>query len=181
MIYLFLAEGFEEVEAITPLDYIRRCDELKVLTVGIGGKRVTGSHGIVIECDIEENEIEPDDIEMIILPGGMPGTLNLEKSNVVSECIDLCAANKKYIAAICAAPSILGHKGVLQNKKAVCYPGFEEQLLGAVISYESVCRDGNIITAKGAGAANQFAFEIIACLLGEERAKKLKEAVQWKD
>lgn len=179
MIYIFLADGFEETEAITPLDYIRRCEQLNVTTVGIGSKIIRGSHGIPIVCDITDDELVLENIDMIILPGGMPGTLNLEKSKTVIKCIDYCYNNGIYIAAICAAPSILGHLGLLNQKKAVCYTGFEDELIGAEVLDIPVCSDGKIITSRGAGTANQFAFEIIKTLCGEKRAELLISSVCW--
>lgn len=178
MVYVFLADGFEEVEALTPVDYVRRAEK-KVVTVGVTGKTVTGAHDIPVLCDmvIDDFSISPDD-EGIILPGGMPGTLNLEKSEKVQFAIDFCVENEKMIAAICAAPSILGHKNLLDGKKAICFPGFEKDLAGAVISDKYAVTDGNIITAKGAGAASEFAFEIIAYLCSEEKAQEIKATVQ---
>ena len=174
MIYVFLANGFEETEAIAPIDILRR-SELDVKTVGIGEEVVVSSHGIAVIPDITEVDFVPsDDIEMIVLPGGMPGTLNLEKSRTVQEAIDYCAAKGKLIGAICAAPSILGKKGLLQGKKAVCFPGFEQFLEGA----ESVVRDGNIITAKGAGVAVEFGLKLSEALTGEASARKIKAALQ---
>ncbi len=177
MIYLFLADGFEEVEALTPVDMIRRC-EIDIATVGVGNQSVMGSHGIPVLANITDNDIVLDDsLDMIILPGGMPGTLNLEKNKNVQRAIDFCAKNDRYIAAICAAPSILGHKGLLEGKKAVCYPGFEEQLQGAKVGTEPVCVDGKIITSRGAGTAMPFAFELVKLLTSEERSEKLKSSV----
>lgn len=174
MILCFLAEGFEEIEALTPVDCLRRCEK-EVITVGVGGSIIRGSHGIPVFADIEENELKLSSvIEMIILPGGMPGTLNLEKSSFVQSAIDYCMENGIPIAAICAAPSILGHKGILENREAVCYPGFEEELLGArVLLDRPVAVDGNIITACGMGAALDFSHAIITRLLGKERADRL--------
>ena len=135
MIYAFLANGFEEIEAITIIDILRRAEK-EVITVGIGDNIIRGAHGMVVVADTQDNMIELDDkLEMIFLPGGMPGTLNLERSAVVQSAIDYCVENDKYIAAICAAPSILGHKGILDGKKACCYPGFEQELKGADVNY----------------------------------------------
>lgn len=181
MVYVFLANGFEEVEAFTPIDYLRRCEVLDVKTVGVGGKLITGAHGIATVTDLTVFDIEYDKIEMIILPGGMPGTINLEKSPQVQEVIDYCVKNDIPIAAICAAPSILGHKGILKNKNAVCYAGFEDELEGANVSFEAVKVDGNIITARGAGVANQFSFEIINFLLGDGKATKVRDSVLWEE
>ncbi|MDE5917506.1 MAG: DJ-1/PfpI family protein, partial [Oscillospiraceae bacterium] len=177
MIYVFLAEGFEEIEAITPIDMLRRC-ELDVVTVGIGSKNITGSHGITVSTDIEESNIILDDnIEMIILPGGMPGTLNLEASDYVQKAIDYCADKNKYIAAICAAPSILGHKNLLHGKNATCYKGLEDHLIGANIVFDDVAVDGNIITSRGAGTALPFSFALIKLLISEEKSEMLHESI----
>ena len=116
---------------------------------------------------------------MIILPGGMPGTRNLEQSETVTKMITDCYQAGKTIAAICAAPSILGHMGLLNGRRAVCFPGYEQELSGAEIVSEPVVADGNIITSKGAGTANHFAFALVASLLGQERADSLKAALQW--
>lgn len=178
MIYLFLAEGFEEVEALTPLDYLRRCEELAVQSVSVTDTRVvTGSHGISVVADLTIKELSLDTVDTIILPGGMPGTLHLEQSAPLQQIIDYCVKQDRLIAAICAAPSILGHKGLLQGKKATCYLGFETQLFGAEYTANAVEVEGNIITARGAGVAQQFSFAIIAKLLGQTRADILKGAL----
>lgn len=178
MIYVFLAKGFEEIEAITPIDLLRRC-ELDVVTVGIGGKNIEGAHGITVQTDIQDDElILSDDIKMIVLPGGMPGTLNLEHSPVVQSAVDFCIDNNKYIAAICAAPSILGNKGLLKGKKATCFPGFEATLKEAIVTDECLCVDGNIITAKGPGAAIDFSLELAALLTSYDRSNILKGSLQ---
>lgn len=181
MIYVFLANGFEEIEALTPVDCIRRC-ELDVKTVGVGGRVVTGSHGIKVVADIDDFEIKLDEnLDMIILPGGMPGTLNLEKSEIVQRAVDYCAQNEIPIAAICAAPSILGHKGLLEGKNATCYTGFEEQLYGANVLTDCPCvTDGNIITACGMGVALEFSCEIIKKLISPTRAQVLLKALNKK-
>ncbi len=121
MIYLFLADGFEEIEALATVDVLRRAD-LEVKTVGVGSKRVTGSHHIVVEADLEQFEVLTDTMEMVILPGGMPGTLNLENSPVVTASLRYCADNGLPIGAICAAPSVLGHLGLLKGKKPCASP-----------------------------------------------------------
>lgn len=177
MYYMFLAEGFEETEALAPLDILRRA-EIEVYTVGVGAKVVTGSHKVPVVADVIDCEIGPDkDCEGIILPGGMPGTLNLEKSAAVQKFIDYCAENGLLIAAICAAPSVLGHKGLLNGKKAVCFPGFEEQLTGAEVFSKAVMTDGNIVTACGAGAALKFGFELVKYIRDEAAAKHFKDAM----
>ncbi len=178
MIYIFLAQGFEECEALVPLDILRRAG-IEVNAVGIGSKVVSGSHGIKIECDISENEAVTDKLEGIILPGGMPGTLNLEKSNTVQKFIDFSAENGLLISAICAAPSILGHKNLLSNKTATCFTGFEKDLTGAKVVNEPAVKDGNIITAYGAGAAFDFGFLILEALKGEEIAQNMKKQMRY--
>lgn len=177
MIYVFLAPGFEEIEALAPVDILRRAGQ-EVKTVGVSGKVVTGSHGIPVTADIEEKDVETDDMEMMILPGGLPGTLNLEKSPVVTAAARYCAANGVYLAAICAAPSILGHLGLLKDKEAICFPGFEDQLTGAKISEKHVCIDGKIITAKGMGVATEFSLTLASLMAGEEAAKKIHDSIQ---
>ena len=180
MIYVFLADGFEETEAIAPIDMLRRAEK-DVVTVGIGTDGIKSSHGIPVLCDMTDMQVELDErLEMIVLPGGMPGTLNLEKNPVVNAAIEYCVKNSVPIGAICAAPSILGHKGLLKNRNAVWFPGFEKDLDGAnVMNDKLVCvTDGNIITAKGAGAAMEFAFAIIAYFYSEERAGEIRKEVQ---
>lgn len=177
MVVCFIANGFEEIEALTPVDCLRRC-ELDVLTVGIGSCIIRGSHGIAVVTDTDDGMFTPsEDIDMIILPGGMPGTLNLEANKCVQMTIDYCVEHNIPVAAICAAPSILGHKGLLEGKKAVCYPGFESELKGAEVVDCKVVTDGNIITAKGMGAALEFSYAIIEKLISKERAELLKGAI----
>ena len=177
LIYVFLANGFEEVEAITTIDLLRRA-EYDVKTVGIGSNTIRGSHQIQVTTDISDSEVTTEDLQMVVLPGGMPGTLNLEKSPIVRACIEYCIKEDGYVAAICAAPSILGHMGILQGRQAICFPGFENELKGAQLSSEPVCVDGKIVTAKGAGVAVEFALKIIEQLSGENLSKKLRAALQ---
>lgn len=178
MIYCFLADGFEEVEAIAPIDMLKRAS-LEVKTVGVTGETVTGAHGINVVADCRISDITLDEsIDAVILPGGMPGTLNLEKSDAVQKAIDFAVENKKYVCAICAAPSILGHKGLLKNKEAIAYPGFENDLEGAVISSDFVVTDGKFITAKGAGVAVDFGLEIVSQLCGKEKAESIRSQIQ---
>ncbi len=173
MVYVFLANGFEEIEALATVDILRRA-EIDVTTVGIGSKVVSGAHDVKVVADITDAEfVYNSNIQMLILPGGMPGTLVLEKSIVVSSALDKAFADNMYIAAICAAPSILGHKGFLRGKKACCFPGFEEQLIQAVISNDRVCVDGNIITSRGAGTVFEFAQALIELLVSKEEADRI--------
>ncbi len=171
MIYVFFADGFEEIEALTPVDVLRRAG-LDVVTVGVTGKSVTGSHGITVECDVCISEVAPRDIQAVVLPGGLPGTTNLEADNKVQEFIDIANNEGAIVGAICAAPSILGHKGLLDGKRATCYTGFEKELVGAVTTGEPAVRDGNIVTGRGAGAAFEFAFELLDAVTGSDEASK---------
>ena len=178
MVYVFLAPGFEEIEALAVVDVLRRA-ELDVLTVGVGEDFVIGSHQIPVACDIlEKNLILDEKVEGIVLPGGMPGTLNLEKSPVVQKAIDWAVENDKLVCAICAAPSILGHKGLLDGKNATCFPGFQEELFGATVSKEFVVKDGNIITAKGMGSAIEFGLQIAEVLTNPLEVKKIRASLQ---
>lgn len=178
MIYVFLANGFEEVEALTPVDILRRAGK-QVITVGIGSQIIKGSHGISVVTDTDDGQLVlNDEIEMIVLPGGMPGTLNLEANKTVQDAIDFCVSNDKYIAAICAAPSILGHKGLLSGRSATCFPGFEDELKGAEYSSDFVVTDGKIITAKGAGAAMKFALKLTEIFCSKEKADSLEASLQ---
>lgn len=147
--------------------------------VGVGSDVITGAHGISTVCDAVDSDLTPgDDIEAVILPGGMPGTLNLERSAKVNAFVDYAYENQKIVCAICAAPSILGHKGMLKGKKAVCFPGFESELEGAELSDSFVVTDGNIITAKGMGSAVKFGIAIGAAFVGEAKMKKIEESLQ---
>lgn len=179
MIYVFLANGFEEIEAISVIDVLRRAEyQVETVAVGTKDKRVIGAHNMVVEADRCEQEIHCDAAKAIVLPGGMPGTLNLEKSSVVREAIQHCEERGKWIAAICAAPSILGHMGILQGKIATCFPGFEGELTGAQISADPVCQDGTLITGKGPGAAIEFALRLVAAISGEDLANNLRMSMQ---
>lgn len=178
MFYMFFADGFEEVEAIAALDVIRRA-KIEIESVGIGSKQITGSHGITVICDKTDSDVDVSvNLEGIILPGGMPGTINLLNSETVNFFIDYCNKNNLYLCAICAAPMILGKKGLLKGKKAVCFPGFEDELSGAVISDEYVCADGKIITSKGMGSAVKFGLAIVEAVTDKETAQALEETLQ---
>lgn len=178
MLYMFFANGFEEVEAIAALDVIRRAG-IEILSVGVGSQIITGSHNISVVCDVTADKIEFDEnTKGIILPGGMPGTTNLMNNSIVDNFIDLCVENNRLICAICAAPMILGKKGILDGREAVCFPGFEDELKGAVISSEFVCNSNGVITARGMGSAVNFGLEIVAELTDRETSDKLKATLQ---
>ena len=178
MVYMFLANGFEEIEALCPLDLLRRAGvEVKTVAIGADDLRVTGSHGITVLADMDGKDFADDAPEMVILPGGMPGSSNLDASDVVDGAIRAALANDAYLAAICAAPMILGKRDLLVGKRAICFPGFEQELTGAVIAPERVVRDGNIITAAGMGVALEFGLALVEALKGTDAATALRRAV----
>ena len=204
MIVMFLAPGFEEVEALAPLDLLRRAG-LEVVTVAIreaktnklidklgrigvsasnlwdDGRAVTGAHGITVTADITEaalpGRLARTTPEAVILPGGMPGTTNLDASSTVEKTLELAAAKDAYLCAICAAPLVLGKRGYLAGKRATCFPGFEEYLVGATVGGK-VIRDGKVITAAGMGVAQEFGFEMISALVSPEKAGEIRAAIQ---
>lgn len=174
---VFLADGFEETEALAPVDIMRRCN-ISVTLISINTTRtVTSSHGIVVNADQTiADPIPPYDL--ILLPGGMPGTKNLNANDIVRNEILLANKAGKHIAAICAAPMILGLLGLLNGKNATCFPGFEEYLHGAQHVANTVVTDGNITTAIGAGAALNFGVEIVAQLTDHNTASAVAEQMQ---
>ena len=176
MVVVLLADGFEEIEALTPVDMLRRAG-LTVKTVGVNGKIAVGSHGIPVVCDLTESEVKLTEVSLAIFPGGMPGSLNLDASLFTDKLIASVSESGGRLAAICAAPLILGRRGLLSGKRATCYPGFESELLGATPTGESVVTDGNITTARGMGVALEFSKELISLLLGEEKKREISEAI----
>ena len=204
MIVMFLAPGFEEVEALAPLDLLRRAG-LEVVTVAVreaktnqlidrlgrlgvsatnlwdDDRTVTGSHGSPVTADVTEaalpGRLARASLEAVILPGGMPGTTNLDASPVVEKTLELAAAKDAYLCAICAAPLVLGKRGYLNGKRATCFPGFEEYLTGATVGGK-VIRDGKIITAAGMGVAQEFGLEMISALVSPEKAGEIRAAIQ---
>lgn len=170
MLYMFLADGFEETEAIATLDVLRR-GSVKVKTVGVGGEMICGAHDITVKADVTDVDFE--NIDGIILPGGMPGTLNLQKDPGVNAALKRCADSGRLIAAICAAPMIPGELGYLSGKKAVCFPGFEDSLTDAEIMPSGVVRDENYITAMGAGKALEFGAAIVDYFSDEPKGGKI--------
>lgn len=178
MVYCFLADGFEETEAIATVDMLRRAG-VTVKTVGIGKSVITGSHGLSVICDLTDSEVRlTDELDGVILPGGMPGTLNLDASQAVHSAVDFAVSHQKLVCAICAAPSILGRKGLLSGKKAIAFPGFEKELEGAIISKDPVVKDGVFITAKGAGVAVDFGLEIVAALVSRAKSDEIRSSIQ---
>jgi len=178
MVYVMLADGFEEIEALTVVDVLRRAG-IDVSTVSISdSKTVTGSHKIPVISDILLGDADLDNAEMVVLPGGMPGTENLYNNHVLEKSLAHRVKNEKWIAAICAAPIILGRRGYLKGMEAVCFPGFEEELDGASVKSDKVVISNKIITSKGPGTALDFALTIVSVLKDENTARKLKAGMQ---
>ncbi len=183
MVYVFLANGFEETEAICPIDIMMRAG-IKVELVSVSDDlKVTGAHGIKLKADkkITEISITRDDLEFIMLPGGMPGTTGLWNCRPLRDMLVLSYNKGLPIGAICAAPLILGRLGMLADKIAVCYPGFEEELIGAKIPRRAkVAVSDNIITAAGMGAATEFGLAIVEMLRSKEAAVKIAKSIRFK-
>ncbi len=180
MIYIFLADGFEETEAIATADVIiRGGSEVKLVSV-TDTKTVTGSHGISVQADIMFEDSDYSDAEFLILPGGMPGTTNLAKHDKLIALLKKQNSAGKRIAAICAAPMVFGTNGLLEGKKAVCFPGFEEYLKGADVQSDKAITDGNITTGRGPGAALDFGLEIVSILHGAKKAEEVSKSMVYR-
>ncbi|MDF2486320.1 MAG: hypothetical protein K0R46_2488 [Herbinix sp.] len=178
-VYLFLAEGFEEIEGLTVVDLLRRAN-IDIIMVSITGDiHVTGSHQITTVADALFEELDYSDADMLVLPGGMPGTKNLQEHKGLDHLLREAAYNNKRLAAICAAPRVLGVKGLLQGKRATCYPGNEDSLLGAHVINAAVVHDGNIITSKGMGTAIDFSLSLIKVLKTADEAGRIAQAIQY--
>lgn len=176
---VFFGTGFEEIEALAVVDILRRAG-VDTSMVSITGERsVTGSHSIKVEMDALLGEINFDELDLIVLPGGMPGTKNLEACEPLMKQVDAFVAQDKLVAAICAAPSILGHRGILKGKKACSYPTFEDHLEGAEVMRQPAVIDGNIITGRGMGAAVPFGLAVLERLQGRESAMKMAERIVY--
>lgn len=179
MVYVHLATGFEEIEAMTITDLLRRAG-VEVKTVSMTGeKRVMGVHEIPVEADLLFEETRYETCEMIVLPGGMPGALNLGNHQGLVNHIRCFAENDKYLAAICAAPMVFGAQGVLEGKKATIYPGMEEHLTGAQVMTDPVVADGKVITSRGPATAMAFALKLVELLKGKEIADRLAGELLW--
>lgn len=177
MVYVFLADGFEIIEALSPVDMLKRA-KIETKLVGVMGEIVTSSCGVAVKTDMLIDDFDFYDVEAIVLPGGMPGAENLDNCKALQGIIDNASNTNSLICAICAAPFILGKKGLLSGKKAICFPGYEEYLEGAEISEDFVVTDGKIITAKGAGVSVDFGLEIVKQLRGEELSNEIRAKIQ---
>lgn len=176
-VYVFTADGFEEIEGLTVVDLMRRAGaQVRMVSIS-DGLAVKGSHGIEIKADTFFDDVDFDQADLLVLPGGMPGTLYLGEHEGLTGLLQDFVAKGKRVAAICAAPSVLGGLGLLKGKRAVCYPGFEDKLTGAQVKMEEVVTDGCITTSRGLGTAIPFALELISLLFGPEKAEEIKKSV----
>ena len=177
MVYMLLGNGFEETEAIAPLDLLRRA-EISVLTVGVNGKVIYGSHGIGVLADITLPEMDLTDMDMIVLPGGLGGVAAARASKEALEALRFAWENNKLVAAICAGPTVLADLGITEGLQATCYPGCESGMRGAeMVSDAAVVRDGNLITGTSAGCAVKFGLALVEALKGEETARRIAEQI----
>ena len=177
-VVVFLADGFEECEGLLAVDLLRRAG-INVITASVMGRReILSSHQVTLLADALAEEVDYQAADMLVLPGGMPGTLRLGESPTVR---DQCAAfaRDRTVAAICAAPSVLAGLGLLEGKRATCHPAFEDKMAGAAVTRESVTTDGNLITGQGLGAAIPFALELVGRLAGREEAERIASAICW--
>lgn len=174
---VFLADGFEEIEGLTVVDILRRAGVDTQMVSITDDRMVTGSHQIPIQADVCLKDADVSDTELLVLPGGMPGTKNLGACKELTELLVRFHKEGKKVAAICAAPSVLGDLGILNGKKAACYPGFEGRLTGASVVYDKVAEDDNVTTSRGMGTAIPFALSLVAQLVSEEKALELKKGI----
>lgn len=176
MVYVLLGTGFEEMEAIAPIDLMRRAG-IGVLTVGLNGKTVYGGHGIGVEADITPEEMDLTDLEMIVLPGGLGGVASIRACSAAMEAIRFAHENQRFTAAICAGPTVLADLGITNGKQATCYPGCESAMGSASIQNAAAVRDGYLITGTSAGCAVPFGLALIAALRGEDAANAAAEQI----
>lgn len=176
MVYVLLGTGFEEMEALTPVDLLRRAD-VTVTTVGLNGKIVYGSHNIGVEADITIDQMDLTDLEMIVLPGGLGGVTSCRNCPAALDALRFAWDNGKFVAAICAGPTVLADLHITDGKNAVCYPGCETGMGNANVGSAAAVRDGNLITGASAGTSIPFALELIRALKGEEAAKTVADKI----
>lgn len=179
-VYVFLADGFETVEALAVVDILRRAS-IEAVTVAVSDcKKIISAQKIEVNADVLISDVDVSDADVVFLPGGMPGTRNLEADATVTDIVKRQYATGKIVAAICAAPSILGHLSMLEGKKATCYTGFEKDLYGAVYTGARVERDGNVVTGKGMGTAIDMGLELVELLIDKETAEKIAHGIQYR-
>lgn len=177
---IFMADGCEEIEGLTVVDIVRRA-KMEIVMISITGKReVTSSHQVTFLTDALAAEADYDTLDGIVLPGGMPGTLNLQADETVNKVIRQFATEGRLVCAICAAPSVLGAAGILEGKCATCHPGFEEKLTGARVEEKEVVVDGNVITSRGMGTAIPFALEIVRYFADDETVEQVRKGLVYR-
>ena len=176
MVYMFLGTGFEETEAIAPLDLLRRTG-VEIATVGLNGKVIYGGHGIGVEADLEIGQLDLTNLEMVILPGGLGGVASIKGCPAAMDAIRFAYENGKFVAAICAGPTILANLGITDGKHATCYPGCEEQMGNTIMEDAAAVTAGKIITGTSAGCAIPFGLQLIAALKGQEAADTIAKQI----
>jgi 4-methyl-5(b-hydroxyethyl)-thiazole monophosphate biosynthesis len=176
MVYVLLGKGFEETEAIAPVDLLRRAD-IPVLTVGIDEKVIEGSHKISVVADITLGEMDLTQMDMLVLPGGLGGVASVRANQSALDALRFAWENDKYVAAICAGPTVLADLGITNGKHAVCYPGCEENMGSAIVEIKPCLQDGKLITGASAGCATQFGLSLIRALRGEDDAKTVADQI----
>ncbi|MDD6189164.1 MAG: DJ-1/PfpI family protein [Clostridiales bacterium] len=172
MVYILLGKGFEEIEAVAPLDILRR-GGVEAAFAGIGGMSVEGAHGIVMNCDLNADDIDLDKTDMLVIPGGLGGVESISGCEEVMTKIKNAGEKGIALAAICAGPTVLHRLGLLKGVKAVCYPGMEEEMPGTIFGKAPACVDGKIITGRGPGAALEFGFELLRFFKGDEAVRAM--------
>lgn len=177
---VFFADGTEEIEALTVVDLLRRAKIETYLVSVTDDKKITGSHDITVMADKVFEEVDFDDVDMLVIPGGMPGTLKLKACDKLADKIKEFHKSGKGLAAICAAPIVLGANGVLKDKKATCYPGFEDELMAKEFVANPVVKEGNVITSRGLGTAIEFSSAIIEYLCNKETADGILNGIIYK-
>ena len=178
MVYILLGTGFEEIEALAPCDILRR-GGVQVALVGVNGPEITGGHGITVRADLTVEQLDRAQLEMIVLPGGLGGVQAIGASPAAMEAVSWAYAHDKWVAAICAAPTLLPRLGISQGKRCVCYPGMEDQVEGAEMVKANAVRDGRLLTGRGPGAALDFGFLLLEALRGSEVAAQVKAGMVY--
>jgi 4-methyl-5(b-hydroxyethyl)-thiazole monophosphate biosynthesis len=171
-----LAEGFEEIEAVTIIDLLRRAD-IQVTVAGLGAQKITGSHQIIIQCDVQLEDVNTDQFTHLFLPGGQPGSTNLKNNKTVLEFIRSFNKSQKTIGAICAAPTVLHEAGIVKNRKITSFPAEKEIFVDSIYMEEDIVHDGNIITSRGVGTAIKFALYMIGIIAGNKTSRELAQRI----
>ena len=178
MVYILLGTGFEEIEALAPCDILRR-GGVQVALVGVNGPEITGGHGITVRADLTVEQLDRTQLEMIVLPGGLGGVQAMGESPAAMEAVSWAYEHDKWVAAICAAPTLLPRLGISQGKRCVCYPGMEDQVEGAEMVKANAVRDGRLLTGRGPGAALDFGFMLLEALRGSDVAAQVRAGMVY--